>query len=161
MNNSFVKQILTLSLVVLPFSGYTQECVDYYRVGDCTMDITKSYKIYSQSKGFMMSPLDSLDINVVLYGQKDYIFSFCTHAKLYPIRFRFIDPETKQIIYDNISDDFIESVGIGFDITRNLTVRINLLARKADESDIEDRIGCVGMLIQYKNYFAEKHRIQM
>lgn len=161
MKISLIKRVLTLSLIAIPFYSYAQECVDYYRLGDCIMDIKRGYKIYSQSKGYMMSPQDSMDINVVVYGQKDYIFSFCTHAKLYPIRFRMIDPDTKEIIYDNKSDDFMESIGIGFDITRNITIRINLLARRATENEIEQKIGCLGMLIQYKNFFEEKRHIQL
>src|SRR4030042_245065 len=161
MNISFLKRVLTFSLLVIPCYSFAQECVDYYRQGDCIMDVKKSFKIYSQSKGFMMSPQDSVDINIVLYGQKDYIFSFCTHAKLYPIRYRLIDPDTKEIIYDNISDNFIESIGIGFNITRNIIIRINILARRATEYDIEQKIGCVGMLIKYKNYSEEKPHRQL
>lgn len=161
MNISFIKRVLALSLLVIPCYSNAQECVDYYRQGDCIMDVQRSYKVYSQSKGFMMSPKDSVDINIVLYGQKDYIFSFCTHVKLYPIRYRLIDPATQEIIYDNQSDNFIESIGIGFNITRNLIIRVNILARKADENEIEQKLGCVGMLIQYKNYSEEKPHRQL
>jgi len=160
MNISFIKRAWIIALIFIPINSFTQECLEYYREGDCTMDINRSYKIYSQSKSFMMSPLDSVDLNIVMYGQKDYIFSFCTHAKLYPIHFRFIDPETQKILYDNLSDNFIESVGMGFNVTRNLTVRINLLARRATDNEISEKIGCVGMLIQYKNYFAERRHVQ-
>lgn len=156
MRSNFLNLIFTVLLLVTHFSGYTQDCTDYHLLGDCILDRQKDYSIYTQSKSILMSPLDSVDLNIIFYGQKNYIFSFCTHKKLYPIHFRLIDPETREVIYDNLMDNFIESVGIGFNVTRNLIIRVNLLARKASEAEIRENLGCVGLLIQYKNYVYEK-----
>ena len=62
-------------------------------------------------------------MNVVFYGQKDYILSFCTHRKLYPVHFVLIDQQTQEVLYDNQEDEFLESLGLGFDAVNSNTFR--------------------------------------
>jgi hypothetical protein len=152
MITNFLNRVCTVLLLASAVTGYAQDCADYHLLGDCSMDRQKDYQIFSQSKSVLMSPLDSVDFNIVFYREKDYILSFCTHKKLYPIHFKLIDPDTREVCYDNQSDNYIESVGLGFDVTRNLIVRIEVLARKATYLEIEEYVGCVGLLIQYRNY---------
>ncbi len=154
-------QILFVLLLIAPLSVMAQDCVDYHKLGDCMMDRQKGYKIYSQSKSVSMSPIDTVEINVIFYGQKDYIFSFCTHAKLYPVHFVLIDPDSGDVLYDNANDRYIESLGIGFDVTKSLTIKVDVLARKASEEEIEQYVGCIGLLIQYRNYSQKKVNLKM
>lgn len=154
-------QLLFILLVISPLSLMAQDCVDYHKLGDCMMDRQKGYKIYSQSKSVSMSPKDTVEFNIVFYGQKDYIFSFCTHAKLYPVHFVLIDPESGDVLYDNAKDRHIESLGIGFDVTKNLTIKVDVVARKASEEEIDQYVGCIGLLIQYRNYSQKKVNLQM
>ena len=153
--------ILILALVILPMKTFAQDCVDYHEIGDCMLDRQKGFKIYSQSKSVSMSPLDTVEFNVVFYGQKDYILSFCTHKKMYPIHFTLVDPDSRQILYDNTNDRFIESLGIGFDVTKSLIISIQALARNSSEEEIRNSSGCVGLLIQYKNYENRKVNLKM
>ena len=125
------------------------------------MDRQKGYKIYSQSKSVSMSPTDTVEINVIFYGQKDYIFSFCTHAKLYPVHFVLIDPDSGDVLYDNAKDRYIESLGIGFDVTKSLVIKVEVLARESTEEEIKENLGCMGLLIQYKKYPNKKVKLQM
>lgn len=154
-------QILFVLLLIAPLSVMAQDCVDYHKLGDCMMDRQKGYKVYSQSKSVGMSPMDTVEINVIFYGQKDYIFSFCTHAKLYPVHFVLIDPDSGDVLYDNANDRYIESLGIGFDVTKSLTIKVDVLARKASEEEIEQYVGCIGLLIQYRNYSQKKVNLKM
>jgi hypothetical protein len=154
-------QLLLVLFVIVPLNMVAQDCVDYHKLGDCMMDRQKGYKIYSQSKSVSMSPKDTVEFNVVFYGQKDYIFSFCTHAKLYPVHFVLVDPETGETLYDNAKDKYIESLGIGFDVTKSLLIRVDVVARKASEEEIEEYVGCLGLLIQYRNYDEKKVNLQM
>ncbi len=154
-------QILFVLFLIAPLSMMAQDCVDYHKLGDCMMDRQKGYKIYSQSKSVGMSPTDTVEFNVIFYGQKDYIFSFCTHAKLYPVHFVLIDPNSGDVLYDNAKDRYIESLGIGFDVTKSLTIKVDVVARKASEEEIEQYVGCLGLLIQYKNYSKKKVNLQM
>ena len=148
-------------MIMIPASAASQECVDYHTLGDCSMDLRKDFEIYSQSKSAMISAKDTIEFNIVFYGRKDYIFSFCTHRKFYPIHFLLIDPDTGETLYDNKDDRYIESLGIGFDVTKNLIIRIDVLARKATEAEIEEYLGCVGLLIQYKNYPEKKVNLKL
>jgi hypothetical protein len=154
-------QILLLLLVTAPPCVMAQDCVDYHKLGDCMMDRQKGYKLYSQSKSVNLNPTDTVAFNIVFYGQKDYILSFCTHAKLYPVHFLLIDPDSGDVLYDNAKDKYIESLGIGFDVTKSLTVTVDVVARKATEEEIEDYVGCLGLLIQYRNYARKKVNLQM
>ena len=159
----FLSQFLSLLclLVILPSTSFAQDCVGYHELGDCNMDRQRGYKIYSQSKSVIISALDTVDLNIVFYGQKDYIFSFCTHSKLYPVHFQLVDPETGDVLYDNENDRYLESVGIGFEVTKSLTLRVNVLARDATDVEVEEYVGCLGLLIQYRNYPDRKVNLQM
>jgi hypothetical protein len=75
---------------------------------------------------------------------------------MYPIHFMLIDEQTDQLLYDNQEDKFIESVGLGFDVSKTIRVKITVLARESTEQEIEENIGCVGVLVQYKNYPFKK-----
>jgi len=154
-------QLLTLGIFLLPLSLPAQDCVDYHEVGDCMLDRQKGFKVYSQSKSMSMSLLDTVELNIVFYGQKDYILSFCAHRKMYPIHFVLLDQESEQVLYDNANDKFIESLGVGFDVTKSLTMKVDVLARKASEEEIENFLGCMGLLIQYKNYEKKKVNLKM
>ena len=148
-------------LFAIPLAFFAQDCVDYHEVGDCHMDRQRGFKVYSQSKSMILSAKDTIDLNIVFYGQKDYVFSFCTHAKFYPVHFQLIDPETGDVLYDNADDRYVESLGVGFDVTKSLTIRVNAMARRASEDEIEEYLGCLGLLIQYKNYPDKKVNLQM
>jgi hypothetical protein len=153
--------LLTFLTAACSLAGIAQDCVDYHELGDCILDRQKGYKVYSQSKSVSLSPKDTAELNVVFYGQKDYILSFCAHKKMYPIHFVLVDPQTKQVLYDNAGDKYIESLGLGFDATRTLLIRVDVLARKASEEEIRDYLGCLGLLIQYKNYEEKTVNLKM
>lgn len=154
-------QVLLLALVLAILPSRAQDCVNYHELGDCMLDRQKGFKVYSQSKSVSLSPLDTIELNIVFYGQKDYILSFCTHHKMYPIHFQLIDPESSQILYDNVNDRYIESLGVGFDVTKSMTIKMDVLAREADEDEIKNYAGCLGLLIQYKNYEKRKVNLKM
>jgi len=50
---------------------------------------------------------------------------------------------------------------VGFDVTKSITVTIQALARTSSENEVEHSVGCVGLLIQYKNYDAKKVNLKM
>jgi hypothetical protein len=141
--------------------AWSQDCATYHEVGDCIMDRNKAYKIYSQSRSAVISATDTVEFSVVFYGQKDYICSFCTHQKFYPVHFRLIDPDTKEVLYDNKDDNYIESLGVGFDVTKTLIIQVSVLARKATPEEMKDYLSCIGLLMQYKNYPEKKVKLQM
>ena len=154
-------KILALLLLILPGQLIAQNCDQHHLDGDCQYDLQKGYKVYSQSHSTQISALDTVELNVVFYGQKDYIISFCTHKNLYPIHFVLIDQQTGDVLYDNEGDKYIESLGLGFDVAKPLTIRVDVIARKSTEEQIQEKIGCIGLLIQYKNYARKKVKLQI
>jgi hypothetical protein len=153
--------ILIIFGFIVPAHLIAQDCTNYHELGDCIMDRQREYKIYSQSKSVAISALDTIELNIVFYGQKDYILSFCTHRKFYPVNFKLIDPDTQEILYNNAQDRYIESLGVGFDVTKSLTIQVIVLARKATPEEIEGYMGCLGLLLQYRNYPERKVTLQM
>ena len=154
-------QVLALFLLFLPGQLISQNCDMHHLDGDCQYDIQKGYKVYSQSHSAKISALDTLELNVVFYGQKEYILSFCTHKNLYPIHFVLIDQQTNEVLYDNEEDKYLESLGLGFDVAKPLTIKVDVIARKSTEQEIKEKIGCLGLLIQYKNYPRKKVKLQL
>ena len=154
-------QLLALVLLLVPGQVKSQDCDRHHLEGDCRFDLQRGYKSYSQSHSTSISPKDSVEMNVIFYGQKDYILSFCTHRNLYPIHFVLIDQQTKEVLYDNMEDDFLESLGLGFDVTRSLIIKVNVLARKSTDEQIREMVGCIGFLVQYKNYPKKKVNLQL
>jgi len=116
------------------------------------MDIQRGYKTFSQSKGFHVTPRDTVEMSVIFYGQKDYIFTFCTDKELYPVHYQIIDTETGTLLYDNEDDRYVESLALGMDVTKNLTFKINALASLEVSSLETAGPGCLGVLFQYKSY---------
>ncbi len=157
---NYLKTLIFI-LLLIPVTAISQDCDNHHTEGDCRYDLQRGYTLYSQSKSVSMSPLDTVELNIVFYGQKDYILSFCTHKKMYPIHFVLKDQQTGQILYDNKEDKYLESLGVGFDVTKALIIRIDVLARQSSEEEIKDNLGCLGFLIQYKKYAKKKVQLQM
>jgi len=154
-------QVLAILFLIIPGHLIAQNCETHHLEGDCISDLQKGYKTYSQSHSASISALDTIEFNVVFYGQKDYVLSFCTHSKLYPIHFILIDQQTEEVLYDNADDSYLESIGLGFDVAKPLTIKVDVLARKSSEEEIKDKVGCLGLLIQYKNYSRKKVSLQL
>jgi len=154
-------QVLAILCLMLPVQLLSQDCDRHHIEGDCRFDLQRGYNSYSQSHSTRISPKDTVEMNVIFYGQKDYILSFCTHRKLYPVHFVLIDQQTKEVLYDNQEDEFLESLGLGFDVTRSLTIKVSVLARLSTPQELEEKIGCLGFLIQYKNYPKKKVNLQL
>ena len=153
--------ILTALLFLVPAYVLSQSCDNYHTDGDCRYDLQRGFDIYSQSKSISIGPLDTAELNLVFYGQKDYILSFCTHRKLYPIHFVLIDQQTNQVLYDNEEDKYLESLGLGFDISKPILIKVDVLARDSSEEEIKENMGCLGLLIQYKKYPNKKVKLQL
>jgi hypothetical protein len=147
--------------MMLPVQLLSQDCDSHHIEGDCRFDLQRGYNSYSQSHSTRISPNDTVEMNVIFYGQKDYILSFCTHKKLYPVHFVLVDQQTKEVLYDNQEDEFLESLGLGFDVTRSLTIKVSVLARLSTPQELEENVGCLGFLIQYKNYPKKKVNLQL
>jgi len=65
------------------------------------------------------------------------------------------------MLYDNEEDKYLESLGLGFDVSRPILIKVDVLARDSSEEEVKENVGCVGLLIQYKKYPKRKIQLQM
>ena len=145
----FIKFIL----IVFVFSSMNvngQDCVDFYKLGDCKLDVQKPFEVFGQSRSDMIGVGHTLKYNIIFYGKKEYLVSFCTTKDYYPVHFKLIDPVPEDVLYDNQDDEYLESVGFGVEKTRQFTIEMSILGGKATDEEIEDYFTCIGMLIQGK-----------
>jgi|GEM_PF-1072154 len=137
--------------------SYSQDCGDYYNYHkwvNCTKTIKRNYKIYTQPKNTRIGINDTLTYNIVFNGNRDYIISFCADQIYYPISIRLLQPETGIELYDNATDDYVSSIGVGFYKTQNLLIVITSMADKLAKDKIKGDDGtCVGMIMQWKKIF--------
>ena len=138
---------LALAVSVL---GYGQFCADFHLTGDCKKDFLPFFKLYAQSKSDMIGVGYTIKYNIVFYGEKEYMISFCTNKNYYPLHFKLSDVVTEEVFYDNKDDDYVESIGFAIEKTKIILVEVEVLAHKAGDKEIEDFYPCIGMLIQYK-----------
>jgi len=105
---------------------------------------------------------DTLTYNVVFYGGRDYIISFCTDQIYYPINIRLLQPETRKVLYDNATDDYLESIGVGVYNTQNLVLEVILMANKLGKEKIKsnDQV-CLGMILQWKKLLSKSNKLYL
>lgn len=127
-----------------------QDCDRFNRWAECRPRIN-DYTIYLQPKSIAIGINDTLTFNVVFEGNRDYILSFCANKLYSPIHVKLLNLGTRKLIYDNATDDYPESIGIGFYKTQTIIVKISLMAdllgdEKLDRYDIV----CVGMIMHWR-----------
>jgi len=139
-------------LFILAFSclGFGQFCVDFQKTGDCRKDLIPSFRYYSQSRSDLIKVDFTVKYDVVFYGEKEYMISFCTMKYFYPIHFKLIDGVSEEVLYDNKEDDYLESIGFALEKTKRMRVEIEILSHRASDKEIEEYYPCIGMLIQFK-----------
>ena len=120
---------------------------------NCRIIMHRDYKIYLHPKYTTIGINDTLTYNIVFNGQRDYVITLCTDQEFYPINIKLLQPSTNKELYDNAKDDYIESLGIGFDNTQNLILKVILLAKKNGKDKINRKEkACVSLSLQWKSF---------
>ena len=145
----YIKFILVVS-VLTTMTVQGQYCENFHKLGDCKIDVKRPYQIFGQSRSDMIGVGYTLKYNIIFYGNKEYILSFCTTKKYYPIHFKLLDPISGKVIYDNKDDDYLESLGFRIEKTKQFIIEMSILAHDATDIEIEEYYTCMGMLIQGK-----------
>jgi hypothetical protein len=147
-----IQRITLIGLIILFYTcnGIGQLCPDFQKLGDCQKDFEPTMRYYNQSRSDVLEVGSSMQYNIVFYGNKEYKLSFCTYKKFYPVHFKMIDVLSQEVLYDNESDGYIESIGFGIEKTKQILVEVEILARRANKKDMEETIPCLGMLLQFK-----------
>jgi hypothetical protein len=156
-NSNIMKKfkILFILISMISINCISQECSDFQKLSKCKISIVKSCKIYMQHKNASIGINDTLTYNIVFSGDRDYILTFCTDQKYYPLNIRLLQPETNEEIYDNAKDDYCGSIGVGFYNTQNLIIEVTLLADKSGNDRIKsNEKACVGLDMQWKKIYS-------
>ena len=150
----YPKKILLTLLFMLSFSlfGFGQFCADFHKTGDCRKDLAPNFRYYSQSRSDLIKVGFTVKYDIVFYGEREYLMSFCTMKNFYPVHFKLIDGLTEEVFYDNKEDEYLESIGFAVEKTRRILVEIEILAHQANDEEIEESYPCLGMFIQFRGY---------
>lgn len=146
------RYFFTLVLLAMVQLLNGQDCKDYHKRvrSDCAEFTYNEYKYYGQSAGALVEEGKKVNMQVVFYGGKDYSVSLCTENKLYPIHYRIIELSTKEVLYDNKNDDYINGVKFGIENTKTLIIEITAIGKGKRKMDEEPVVGCLGVLIGWK-----------
>ena len=150
-----MKTILTILFLLSFFStiSYSKDCNDYMNGKRRSVRIEKGYQIYLQPNSKMIGVEDTIKFNISFLGKFDYILTFCADREYYPINIRLVNPTSNKEIYDNTTDAYIESLGIGFVNTQNVIVEVSLLANVDIKKRYRwDEYTCIGLIIQRKKF---------
>lgn len=146
-------RILNLSILILIFSAFChgQPCPKFHQSGACGPTTTKDgFNMFGQSKSALLEINQTSKFLVTLYGDKDYKV-ICAAEKGYePVRFRIVDQSDGKVFYDNMEDDYNESIGFSIEKTQQLTIEVTLLAENYKPDDFTENRACIGILILWR-----------
>jgi hypothetical protein len=146
--NKFLIIIITVLFFLTPIKA--QDCKKYYKIGDCAAFTRKEYYMMSHSKSAMFEIGVTSEFEVTLNKEYDYIISCCTEKEYYPINFVILSKDNAEVIYDNMYNEYINSIGFTLDMTQTLIIRVTLLAENFEPSDFEENRACIGVSVQFR-----------
>ncbi|OFX83800.1 MAG: hypothetical protein A2W99_03070 [Bacteroidetes bacterium GWF2_33_16] len=143
------KTILILVLYFIANCIFAQNCRNFHKE-NCKTSTFYDYKYYGQSRSAVMIANQTVQHKAVFYGRKDYQIIFCTESNHYPVHFVVKNIENDIVLYDNIIDDYVESIGFTIDYTQSLLFEITVIADEENQYyNMENRI-CLGMQIVWR-----------
>lgn len=148
----YYKRILVLLLVCINIiNTSSQDCKDYHKRSLCyRQGFEEGFNYYGQSASALAQKDITLKYNAVFYGEKDYVVTVCTPIEYLPVHYAIYDADTKELIYDNEEDNYVERVMFSMEYTRSLVFEITVLADKIKTDRVYDLRTCVGVLILWR-----------
>lgn len=152
MINKYIQVFLFLVLTFVMFgnTGYSQTCQKYYKSKDCSEFDRNDFYLMEQSRSAVFEIGTSSQFEIALNGGRDYIISCCTDREYYPLNFIILSKDGGEVIYDNMHDEYLNSIGFTIDNTQNVILKITILAEGFKPSDFYDNRACVGVSIQFR-----------
>ena len=148
---SIKRHLITgILLLLMSCNLFSQNCRGYHHSDGCEIKDAKDYRQYGQARSAVLEVYKSYLYNVIFYGKKDYIIQVCTDSDYYPIHFRLLNAETKDVFYDNAEDDYIESVGFVVDEHTPMIIEVTILAEGIQLEDGRDMRTCAGIQILWR-----------
>ena len=148
-----VKKTVTgwIFILMIVFPAYSQSCQGFYKNSRCYVKDAKGFKPYGQSKSAAIEINKLYKFQVVLYGQKDFIFSLCTEPGFSPLHFKLTDSKTNEVIYDNEQDDYNQYVGFSMDKMTTVNVEVEIIMEAGDNQDPQKARVCLGVQIFWRH----------
>ena len=147
------KLLIFTSVFLLLSSTYafSQRCHSFHHHNNCwTKDIKKDFKQYGQARSAILEINKRFSYQAIFYGKKDYKVIVCTESGYYPVHYRLTNAETKEILYDNSEDNYVESVGFTTDKNIKLLIEVTILAENIEPEDAKDLRICAGIQILWR-----------
>jgi hypothetical protein len=147
-----MKHILYIVTFLLLASGAYSQCDNYHTGFYCrvTPQEAKDMVLSSQSRSAYVEANKAYNFQMTLFGDMDYRIIFCAGKKFYPIHYTITEKETGVLLYDNLDDDYIESIGFSIENTTIVIVEVTLLAKGAKFKDFRDGRTCIGIPILFR-----------
>lgn len=147
---SIISGLITFVLIFSGLQANAQLCTGFHKTSACAAKPIEGFQLYGQSRSAFLEIKKSFEYKFILYGNKDFIFVLCTEHNYGPIHFRIINEDNKELIYDNITENYIESIGFTNEKTRKVIIEVTLLSEKIKPEDGSDNRACVGFNIRWR-----------
>jgi hypothetical protein len=141
---------VTIPVLFMSHNVNYNECSYYYKSRDCASYLRKDFYLHGQSRSTVMEINVTSKFEIVLNGGRDYIVTCCTEPGFYPIHYTIESKETGEMLYDNMQDNYLNSIGFSIDNTQTVIISVTLLAEGKEPSDFEENRSCVGVSVQFK-----------
>jgi len=137
-----------------------QDCTETLNQS-CSFGQGKDYKQFIITRAAYVE-IDTPSLcSVVLPPNKDYLIKFCSEAKGKPLKIKFYNKETNQLIYDNSNENYAESTTLSVgDHPFYIRIEIIVSSLTASRKDMnKDDSGitraCAGFWIYFKKQSEE------
>lgn len=127
-----------------------QSCQGFYKSGRCTVKNSSDFKQYGQARSAAVEVGKTYKFDVVLYGNKDYIFVICSEIGFKNVHFKLFDKKKNEVIYDNEEDNYNSSIAFSMENTTNVEVEVEVLQDKDGEVDPVNYRVCMGVQILWR-----------
>ena len=146
-----MKRIFLFYLAIFSFltsnEMLAQKCQRYH-AKNCRFHEKDAFQYSGQSRSGVFSIGQKSDFPVLAYGGYDYSISICYENKLGTVQFKVLEEDTKNVIYDNETDNYNKRKIFTVSTTKKLTLQI-IVVGDADAEKNEANTGCLGVLIEY------------
>jgi hypothetical protein len=142
--------LFSVALLSPALLAQKNDCKKFHLYADCNVNPGPRFKYDGQSRSNIIGVGDQLIYSLVLYEEQQYKIIFCTSDFFKPIHMKVIDAVTDEVIYDNKTDDYLNTLTLNIDKTKRMKFFVEILAKDMSEEDKLEYFGCIGMMVQYK-----------
>jgi hypothetical protein len=142
--------ILFLIILGLGVAIQSQPCKNYLKKKKCGPLHPSDFRMSGQSKSAMFELKSKSNHEMILYGKTDYKVICCTDKRYYPIHFKITEKQSGDVIYDNMDDNYNESIGFTTENTQVVIIEVELLSKDFEPSDFSKNRACGGLLVLWR-----------